>query len=234
MSSLPEIILIMFLLSSIVLVSSSRLVHCIQLVALQGVLLGIMPLIFWDWQSSAPHGELVFLAIVNIAVKGIALPMLLILAMRRAQVRRELEPLVGYALSQLIAMLIIAGCFAGYRHLIGTAAANSALLAIPVAAATMLIGLFVIIARRKAITQVIGFLVFENGIAVFASGLMVHQGAIVELGILLDVFALVFIMGIAVFKISQEFQHIDADRLNTLRDRRDPESPATPAGYTGE
>ncbi len=234
MSSLPEIILVLFLLSSIVLVSSSRLMHCIQLVALQGVLLGIMPLIFWNWQSSAPHGELVFLSLVNIAVKGIALPLLLILAMRRAQVRRELEPLVSYAFSQLIAMLIIAGCFVGYRYLIGTAAANSALLAIPVAAATMLMGLFIIIARRKAITQVIGFLVFENGIAVFASGLMVHHGAIVELGILLDVFVLVFIMGIAVFKISREFQHIDADRLNVLRDRREPESAATPAGYTGE
>jgi hydrogenase-4 component E len=92
----------------------------------------------------------------------------------------------------------------------------------------MLIGLFVIVARRKAITQVIGFLVFENGIAVFANGLMVHHGAIVELGILLDVFVLVFIMGIAVFKISREFQHIDADRLNSLRDRRDPDNAATP------
>ncbi|NMA47555.1 MAG: hypothetical protein GX945_13425 [Lentisphaerae bacterium] len=234
MSTLPEIALILFLFTNIVLVSSSRLTHCIQLVAVQGVLLGVIPLVFWDWQSAAPYGELVFLSLTNIAIKGIALPLLLILAVRRAQVRRELEPVVGYAFSQLFAILIIAACFAGYRHLVDDDTANAALLAIPVAAATMLIGLFIIIARRKAITQVLGFLVFENGISVFANGLMVHHGAIVELGILLDVFALVFIMGIAVFKISQEFQHIDADRLNALGDRQDPENSAAPPAYTWE
>jgi hydrogenase-4 component E len=220
MSSLPEIILILFLLSSIILASSSRLIHCVQLVSVQGVLLGIVPLVFWDWQSPTPYGELLFVSLLNIIVKGIILPLLLILAMHRANVRRELEPLVSYTFSQLIAIAIIAGCFAGYR-LLNESAVDSASLAIPVAAATMLIGLFIIMARRKAITQVIGFLVFENGIAVFASGLMVHHGILVELGILLDVFALVFIMGIAVFKISREFQHIDADRLNVLRDRRE-------------
>ena len=72
--------------------------------------------------------------------------------------------------------------------------------------------------RRKALTQALGFLIFENGITAFGAGMMLEYGLLVELGILLDVFVLVFIMGIAVFRISREFQHIDSDRLNKLGD----------------
>ena len=82
----------------------------------------------------------------------------------------------------------------------------------------MLTGLFLIIARRKALTQALGFLVFENGITVFGIGMTLENSFIVELGILLDVLALVFIMGIAVFHINREFAHIDTDRLNHLGD----------------
>ena len=95
-------------------------------------------------------------------------------------------------------------------------------LALPVAFITMATGLFIIVARRKAITQVIGFLVFENGIGVFGTGMMLEHGVLVELGVLLDVMVLVFIMGIALFQISREFQHIDSDRLNQLDDSKMP------------
>ena len=91
-------------------------------------------------------------------------------------------------------------------------------LALPASFITMVTGLFIIIARRKAITQVIGFLLFENGISIFGTGMMLEHGLLVELGILLDVLVLVFIMGIALFQISREFQHIDSDRLNQLDD----------------
>ena len=87
----------------------------------------------------------------------------------------------------------------------------------------MLTGLFIIIARKKAITQAIGFLVFENGITVFGTCMMLEYGLVVELGILLDVFVLVFVMGIALFHINREFEHIDSDKLNSLGDWTDPE-----------
>jgi len=74
------------------------------------------------------------------------------------------------------------------------------------------------VTRRKAITQVIGFLVFENGISIFGTGMMIHNGLLVELGLLLDIFALVFIMGLAVFNINRSFQHIDTHSLNALGD----------------
>ena len=89
----------------------------------------------------------------------------------------------------------------------------------PVSFATVLSGLFIVMARRKALTQTIGFLTFENGIALFGTGLLLDTGLVVEFGILLDIFVLVFIMGIAVLQINHEFQHIDADRLNMLDEK---------------
>ena len=217
MNDLIEILLLCFLLCSFLLTCSSRLLHCIKLVAVQGILLGLLPLVLSDVGNSGPGLGILFLSIINMVIKGAVLPYLLIRTMHQAQVRRELEPMVGYALSSLLALLLIGGAFWFSRQLDGTGPVASRLAA-PVAFSTILIGLFLIISRRKALTQVLGFLTFENGIALFGVGMMLEHGAIIELGILLDVFVLVFVMGIAVFQISREFQHIDADRLNSLRD----------------
>ena len=132
------------------------------------------------------------------------------------------------ALLVLIALLITGGSFLFCRNIDWTGHSAS-LLSAPVAFSTILIGLFIVIARRKAITQAIGFLVFENGITIFGTGMTLEYGLIVELGILLDVFVLVFVMGIAVFQISREFDHIDSDRLNKLGDWNETEEKNEPA-----
>jgi hydrogenase-4 component E len=82
----------------------------------------------------------------------------------------------------------------------------------------LLTGLFLIVARRTALTQALGYLVMENGIYAFGVGLVEGTPMLLELGILLDVFVAVFVMGIAIFHISREFDHIDTDRMTTLRD----------------
>lgn len=89
-------------------------------------------------------------------------------------------------------------------------------LVLPVSFSVVLTGLFIVMARKKAITQAVGFLTFENGIALFGNGMMIECGLAVELGILLDVFVLVFVMGIAVMRINRAFEHIDADKLTLL------------------
>jgi hydrogenase-4 component E len=78
-------------------------------------------------------------------------------------------------------------------------------------------GLFLIIARKKALTQILGYLVLENGIYTFGAALTEHQPVLIELGILLDIFAAVLVMGIAIFHINREFDHIDTDKLSGLR-----------------
>lgn len=73
-------------------------------------------------------------------------------------------------------------------------------------------------ARRRAVTQVLGFIVLENGVFLFGAGVMPETSLLVEAGVLLDLFVAVFIMGILLFHIRREFDHLDADRLSTLRD----------------
>ncbi|MBQ9755645.1 MAG: hydrogenase [Lentisphaeria bacterium] len=210
-----DLVLTAFLGICLMLSASSRLVHCIRLVALQGILLGVLPLLMWNWSKACPGAEIWGAAFVNIMVKGVLLPILLIRAMRKAGVKRELEPLAGYSWSLLIVSVASALALWLSRSL---TIPGVSVLAIPAAAVTVFTGLFIIVSRRKAITQSLGFLAFENGIALFGAAMHLEYGFFVELGILLDVLVLVFVMGIAVFQISREFEHIDADRLNLLTD----------------
>ena len=140
-----------------------------------------------------------------------------------SRVKRELEPLVGYAGSLAIVLALAALTFYFWIRC-GVAPAGTPKLAPPVAFTTMITGLFIIVARKKALTQVVGFLIFENGITVFGLGMAVECGLLVELGILLDVLVLVFVMGIAMFHINREFSHIDADRLNHLSEVEEDET----------
>ena len=221
MTGIMEVVLACILGVDLFLTASSRLLSCIRWVALQGFLLALLPLVMWDWSGGAPHLSGIFAAACNLLLKGILLPLLLAAAMRKANVKRELEPFIGYSGSILV--LGLAGC--GFFWLGGNIQPlppPASLLSLPVAFTTMAAGLFIIIARRKAITQVIGFLVFENGITIFGTGMMLEHGLLVEMGVVLDVLVLVFIMGIALFQISREFRHIDSDRLNQLDDSKMP------------
>ena len=92
-------------------------------------------------------------------------------------------------------------------------------LVVPVSLHAILCGLFLIVSRRKALTQVLGYVVLENGIYTFGVGVVRGTPMLVEVGVLLDVFVAVFVMGIAIFHINREFDHIDTDRLTSLGDR---------------
>ena len=217
MLALSEILLAVFLLADLALAGTGRLRMAIRLVAIQGWAVGLLPIFLWNWATGAPELRVWAIAAVNVAVKGIALPLLVDFAARKAKANFEVEPIVSFRLSLVAVFLIAAGSFALGRLLHIEEAVRSEL-AIPVALTTMGTGLFLLCSRRKAITQVLGFLVFENGITVFGSGLLLEYGLVVELGILLDVFVLVFVLGIAIYEINRAFSSIDTDRLNELGD----------------
>ena len=218
MLTISEIAMALFLIADLALAGASRLKYAISLVAVQGWIVGTLPVFLWDWQSGGcPGARIWIIALVNSLVKGAALPMLLNYAVRKARTRRELEPIVSFQISRIVVFLMAVGGFAVGRllHIHETTASE---LAVPVAFTTMGTGCLLICARKKAITQVLGFLVLENGISLFGAGILLEYGLVVELGILLDVFALVFILGIAVFQISRTFDSTDTDRLNHLGD----------------
>ena len=218
MISASEILLTLFLLTSLLLAGTGRLPPAIRLVAAQGWFIGLLPLLLWNWSDAGAPGLRIWtVAVVNALVKGLALPALLLYAVRKVHAKREMEPLVSFRVSQLLVFLIVAASFA-VGKLLHVHEAIASELAIPVAFATMGTGLFLICSRRKAVTQVLGFLVFENGISVFGAGILLEYGLVVELGILLDVFVLVFVLGIAIYQINRTFASLDTDKMNRLGD----------------
>jgi hydrogenase-4 component E len=104
---------------------------------------------------------------------------------------------------------------AGRLPLPGTTGTN---FLVPVALFTVMVGMLVIVARRKAVMQALGYLAMENGIYAFGVAFAVEEPLLVEMGVLLDVFVAVFVMGIAIHHISREFDHIDTDKLSALRE----------------
>jgi len=206
--------LVTVVLLNLLVLGSSRLAACIHCVAVQGVLLGLMTFVAHEGANTL---RTAVLAVASISVKGVAFPLLLFRALREAEVRREIEPYIGYNLSLLIGLAALLFSFWLSGRLPLPHAPLSSLI-VPVALFTSLVGLFVIISRKKALTQVLGYLVLENGIYAFGVGLVQNAPLVVELGVLLDVFVAVFVMGITIFHINRQFDHIDTDRMALLKD----------------
>ena len=208
-----DLILVLVVLTNLKLLGSSRLGASIRVVAAQGVMLGLLPVLAHVHELSLHFAAL---AVGTVALKGVVFPWLLFRALREAEVTREVEPYVGYITSILIGLAALASSFwLGGRLPVSTVEPSSLL--VPSALFSILAGLFLIVARKRAVNQVLGFLVLENGIYTFGVGIVAETPFLVELGVLLDAFVAVFVMGIAVYHINREFDHIEVDRLDRLK-----------------
>ena len=214
MESLISILTVFLILLNFRLLGTSRLAAGIQTAALQAIVLGLLPLL----ANQSPSLELgVVLAAATILKAGV-LPRLIQRSARTAGVQREVEPLIGFTASLLVGVGLLAFCIYVSYHLRLPVQIKSGLL-VSAALFTVFSGLFLIIFRRKAVTQVLGYLVMENGIYLFGMAFAVQETFLVEMGVLLDVFAAVFVMGIAIHHISREFDHIDTNRMSAIEDR---------------
>jgi len=209
-----QAVLVVLMLTNLWLLGSSRLLACIAVVAIQGILLGIMPLVIG---VDAPLWRLALQAALSFALKGVALPLLLLRAVRRLELKREVQPFVGYSLSLLLGVAFLAVSLYLGANLPIPGALRPTLL-VPGAFFTAATGLFLIVARKSAIMQALGYLVMESGIAAFGMALAEREPLLVEMGTFLDAFVAVFVMGITIFHISREFDHIDSGKLSSLKD----------------
>jgi hydrogenase-4 component E len=212
MQTTAELLLLLVVLTDFAVLGTSRLRTCIRAVAAQGLLLGLLPLAL----ASGLTVHVVGLAAGTLLVKAVILPWFLLWAIREAAVRREVEPVVGFITSLLLGAGALALAFAISARL--PAGDVREPLLVPVALATVMIGLVVLTTRRKALTQVVGYLMLENGIYLFGLTQTESVPFLLEVGVLLDVFAGVFIMGIVVFHINREFDSLDSARLTELKD----------------
>jgi hydrogenase-4 component E len=208
-----EMATVLLFLANLAMLGLSELGACVRMVAVQGFLLGLFTLIV---RVDVLTARLVFLGVLSMGLKGFVFPFLLLRDINEAGIRREVEPFVGYGSSIMagMAMLAISLWIAGRFPVPGPAIST---FVIPVALSTVFTGLFLVVSRRKALNQVIGYLVFENGIYMFGIAAVGEIPLLVEFGVLLDVFVAVFVMGIAINRINREFDHIDADQLSSLK-----------------
>jgi hydrogenase-4 component E len=192
---------------------SNRLPTIIWAMAAQGMALGVMPMLIepdFNW-----HVGLIVAA--TVAGKGIVIPGLLRRAMRAANIDREIEPFIGFVPSLLLGAggAIAAVALAGMLPLLPEQAGS---LFVPGALASVLTGFVLLIGRAKAISQVCGYLILENGIYLFGLLLIHAMPLLVEAGILLDLTVAVFVIGIIVDRIQRAFESLDTRKLTALRE----------------
>jgi hydrogenase-4 component E len=192
---------------------TSRLQTIIRIVAIQGILLGLMPLLAHTGAGWAAIG----IALAAILLKGVVIPGMLSRALRDAAIKKEVEPLVGFVPSMILGAVAtgFALLFAEQLPLINT---HSAPLLVPASLSTVLIGFILLTTRFKAISQVIGYLILENGIFIFGLLLVESMPLVVEMGVLLDLFVGIFIICIIVNHINRAFASQDTRRLVELKE----------------
>jgi len=213
MQTLFEPLLVAVLLLNLFVLGASRLRAVIGASALQGICLGILTV-------TAHHTvgiEVVLVALAAVAIKALVIPRLLYKAMRDVAIVRDVEPLIGLIPSLMIGALgtVFSVIFSRTLPLIE---AQQGSLIVPTSFATVLTGCIVLTTRRKAITQVVGYLILENGIFVMGLALLDAMPFLVEVGVLLDLFVAIFVMGIIINHVSREFASIDAAELTSLKE----------------
>jgi len=182
----------------------------------------------FTWQSAVLSGvtaivayfghdhELYWVAGGLFLLKAVVIPRLLKRMERRFAAERELEPYVNTATSLVIAGLLVLFGYAITRPLVALSQLPTRA-GMPLAMGLVLVSLFVIISRKKALTQVIGFLMLENGLALLAVLGTYGIPLIVELGVFLDVLMGFLVMQIFIYQIHETFESIDVEQLNRLR-----------------
>lgn len=209
-----EFLIILFGISMLYLSSSTRLETYIKMLMAQGIILFVIIILdFYD----KPSVHLVLSSLEALIFKGIVIPLFLIRLIRRNEIFREVEPFVSNFFSMFITSFIFMGGFL-IAFLMNKYAHELQSLYFGVSISTIVASLFIILTRKKIITHVMGFCMLENGIFLLSLSEAKEVPAIVSIGILLDIFVAIFLLGIFVNKIKSTFDDIHIDELSSLKD----------------
>jgi hydrogenase-4 component E len=201
------------LVSAYLMVGQKALFTAIRLYAAQSLLLGAVAI---TMALSEGREELFVMAGLTVTLKGFLIPWFLMRVIDRIGIHREIEPFLNVPASLLVCVgLTVVGYRVSTGFPEGTQGVTHHL--IGVALSMLLIGLFLMVTRKKAVTQILAFLKVEN--AVFLVVLVVTSGMplVVELGIAFDVILAVLVLGILVHRIVDRFESMDVSRLSKLK-----------------
>jgi hydrogenase-4 component E len=201
------------LVSVYLMVGQKALVVAIRLYGVQSLLLGAVG-VAMGLADDRPH--LFVTAALTIALKAALIPWFLLRVIDRVGIRREIEPFVNVPASLLLCLGLTV---VGYRVSLGMAGASQGVphQVVGVALSMVLMGLFLMVTRRKALTQILALLTIENAVFLVAVGATSGMPLIVELGISFDVILAVLVLGVLVNRIVDRFESMDTSRLSNLR-----------------
>ena len=201
------------LVSVYLMVGQKALFTTIRLYAAQSLLLGIVAATI---AFSEHRDDLYITAVLTVALKTILIPWFLMRMFDRIGIHREIEPFLNVPASLLVSLaLTVIGYRVSTGFPLGARGVSHHL--IGVALSMLLIGLFLMVTRKKAITQILALLTIENAVFLVAVGVTTGMPLIVELGISFDVMLAVLILGILVHRIVDRFESMDVSRLSKLK-----------------
>ena len=206
----------LLLLLAFAMLAQRRIVTLVDLLAMQGALLLVATLLL-AWRTHQHH--LYVSAALTLGLKVLFLPWLLHRLIRRLQVYWDTEPLLNISATMLVGLLVVVFAF-GLAQPISALASTATRNSIGVALAVILLSFITMITRRKAMSQVVGFLSMENGLFFGAMSATYGMPMIVELGVALDVLVAVLVLGIFFFQIREQFDSLDLHNLESLKDSR--------------
>lgn len=212
-----ELAAMLVLVLAIAIVGNRRLRTGVWLYGLQSLGLGaIAALIGYE------HGALhIYVAAgLTVLVKVIAIPNIIFFVMNQIEIRREVESFLGIPSSLLVASLLVALAFYAANSALGIGIGDHSLSSslLGVSVANILIGFFLMINRKKALSQALGLSVMENGVFLAAIALTSGMPMVIELGVFFELLVGILLSGILIFKIKESFDSISTDALRTLKD----------------
>jgi len=207
-----HVLLIVFLISLFYMSIANRMSTYVNVLALQGVLLFFVAFLELKHINTL---NLILILLETIIFKSLAVPIFLKYVLKRNHITREAEPYLPNFVSLIITTVIVVTTI-----LLSNTMEESYLdkMYFVVALSTLFTGLYFIATRRKIITHVMGYLIIENGVFVLSLAVGNEMPMLVNLGIMLDIFASVLILGVFLNKIGDVFKDIDVDQLTNLKD----------------
>jgi hydrogenase-4 component E len=209
---MTNVLLIIFIISLLYVAIANRIITYVRVLALQGfILFGVTFLQLQDIQT----WNLVLILLETVVFKALAVPFFLGYLIKRNKMTRESEPYLPHFISLIIITMIVV-----ITVLLANSIQDTHLdkIFFIVSLSTLFTGLYFIASRKKIITHVMGYLMIENGVFILSLAVGNEMPNLVNLGIMLDVFASVLILGIFLNKIGDVFKDVDVDQLSNLKD----------------
>ena len=212
---LTSYIIAVVLITSILMTGCRRLETMVRLFSLQSLGLGLITLFAGIITNSTSS---YFVSAITIAGKCFLIPYILTFVLQKIQVKREVEVYISLPTSMLLVCAFTALTFflvgnsniAKEVHVLSSGLLSTAI-------STILIGLFIMMTRKKAFAQIMGLYVMENGILALTIDTIFEMPLVVEMGIFLDLLIGALVMGIWVYRIKQSFDTINVEELQKLK-----------------